>query len=309
MNHSPGSPSGKTAAFFAAERASNKRRIRLALLLTIGVLFIEVAGGIVTHSLALLADAAHMFTDVAALTLAWAGLALGERAPTRRHTFGLGRAEVLAAFVNAQLLFVASLAILWEAWQRFHAPGPIHANLMLGVAAVGLAVNVAAARLLHAGRRGSLGVRAAYLEVLTDALASLAVIVAAIVMARTGWYGLDALLSAAIALLILPRGFGILREATHILLEGAPADIDIPLLRDAILAVPGVETIHDVHFWTLTSGQHSASVHIRAAAMSSRGEVLQGVQRVLRDDAGVDHATIQIEHGDESICHIDPEHA
>lgn len=308
MNAAPGPSTGKTAAF-AVERASNKRRIRLALLLTIGVLVLEAGGGIVTHSLALLADAAHMFTDVAALTLAWAGLALGERAPTRRHTFGLGRAEVLAAFVNAELLLVASLLILWEAWQRLRAPGPIHTDLMLGVAVVGLAVNVAAARLLHAGRRGSLGVRAAYLEVLTDALASLAVIIAAIVMARTGWFGLDALLSAAIALLILPRGFGILREAAHILLEGAPADIDIPRLREAILAVPGVEAIHDVHFWTLTSGQHSASVHIRAAVRSARGDVLQGVQRVLREDAGVDHATIQIEQGDETLCHIEPEHA
>ena len=308
MIDAPGPPSGRTAAI-AIERASNKRRLRLALLLTIGVLVLETAGGVVTHSLALLADAAHMFTDVAALTLAWAGLALGERAPTRRHTFGLGRAEVLAAFVNAQLLLVASLAILWESWQRFRAPGPIHTDLMLAVAVVGLAVNVVAARMLHAGRGGSLGVRAAYLEVLTDALASLAVIVAAAVMKRTGWYGLDALLSAAIAIVILPRGLGILREAAHILLEGAPADIDIPRLRDAILAVPGVETIHDVHFWTLTSGQHSASVHIRAAVRSPRGEVLKGVQKVLQDDAGVDHATIQIEQGDETLCHIEPEHA
>jgi cobalt-zinc-cadmium efflux system protein len=308
VSEPPGPPSGRTAAI-AIERASNKRRLRLALLLTIGVLALETAGGVVTHSLALLADAAHMFTDVAALTLAWAGLALGERAPTRRHTFGLGRAEVLAAFVNAQLLLVASLAILWESWQRFRAPGPIHTDLMLAVAVVGLAVNLVAARMLHAGRSGSLGVRAAYLEVLTDALASLAVIVAAVVMKRTGWYGLDALLSAAIAIVILPRGFGILREAAHILLEGAPADIDIPRLRDAILAVPGVETIHDVHFWTLTSGQHSASVHIRAALRSPRGEVLKGVQKVLQDDAGVDHATIQIEQGDETLCHIEPEHA
>jgi cobalt-zinc-cadmium efflux system protein len=309
VTDAPAPTSGKSAAGIAAERASNKGRLRLALVLTLGVLGVEVAGGLVAGSLALLADAAHMFTDVAALTLAWAGLALGERAPTGRHTFGLGRAEVLAAFVNAELLLVASLAILWESWQRFRAPGAIHTDLMLGVAAVGLAVNLVAARLLHAGRRGSLGVRAAYLEVLTDALASVAVIVAAVVMARTGWYGIDAALSAAIALVILPRGVGILREAAHILLEGAPADIDIPRLRDAILGVAGVEAIHDVHFWTLTSGQHSASVHIRAVAMSSRGEVLQGVQRVLRENAGVDHATIQIEQGDETVCHIAPEHA
>ena len=297
------------AGGLAAERSSNKSRLRGALLLTLGVLGVEVAGGVASHSLALLADAAHMFMDVAALTLAWAGMALGERAPTGRHTFGLARAEVLAAFVNAEMLLVASLAILWEAWHRFRSPGPIHTELMFGVAAVGLVANVAAMRLLHAGRSKSLGMRAAYLEVLTDALASLAVIVAAVVMARSRWFGLDALLSAAIALVILPRGFGILREAAHILLEGAPENLDIPGLRAAILAVPGVEAIHDVHFWTLTSGSHSASVHIRAVSRSPRSEVLAGVQRVLREEGGVDHATIQIEQGDETVCHIAPEHA
>ena len=151
--------------------------------------------------------------------------------------------------------------------------------------------------------------RAAYLEVFTDALASLGVVVAAVIMSRTHWYGLDALLSAVIALVILPRGVGILREAAHILLEGAPAEIDIPRLRAAILAVPGVEAIHDVHFWTLTSGQHSASVHIRALPRSARDEVLGGVQRVLHDEGGVDHATIQIEQGDETVCHVAPDHA
>src|SRR5262249_31984500 len=139
--------------------------------------------------------------------------------------------------------------------------------------------------------------------------ASLGVVIAAVVMSKTQWFGLDALLSAAIAVFILPRGFGILREAAHILLEGAPAEIDIPRLRAALCAVPGVETIHDVHFWTLTSGLHSASVHIRALPRSARSEVLAGVQRVLREQGGVDHATIQIEQGDEVACHVAPEHA
>ena len=296
-------------AHFAAERAANKDRLRSAIVVTVGVLLVEVVGGILAHSLALVADAAHMFADVAALTLAWAGMALGERAPTGRHTFGLGRAEVLAAFVNAQMLLVASLLIVWEAWQRFRAPGEIHTGLMLAVAAFGLVANVAAARLLHAGRHGSLSMRAAYLEVFTDALASLGVVVAALIMSRTHWYGLDALLSAVIAIVILPRGFGILRDAAHILLEGAPAEIDIPRLRAALLAVPGVEAIHDVHFWTLTSGQHSASVHIRAFPASARDQVLGGVQRVLHDEGGVDHATIQIEQGDQTVCHVAPDHA
>jgi cobalt-zinc-cadmium efflux system protein len=266
-------------------REANEGRLKRALLLTVGVLLVEVAGGIVSG-----------------------GVALGGRAPTRRHTFGFARAEVLAAFVNAEVLLLASLGILWESWRRFRAPGPIHTGVMLSVAAVGLSVNLVAARLLHPGK-SSIGVRAAYLEVVTDALASVAVLVAAVVMAQTRWYGVDAVLSAAIAVAIVPRGIGILRDAAHILLEGAPEGIDIPLLRDALLGVPGVETIHDVHLWTLTSGLHSASVHIRATAGSRRDEVLAGVQRLLRDEAGVEHATIQIEQGDETACHIAAEHA
>jgi len=290
-------------------RTGRKGRLRSALLLTIAVLAVELAGAWLSGSLALFADAAHLFTDVAALTLAYAGVALSERAPTRRHTFGLARAEVLAAFVNAQLLLVASAGILFEAWRRFRSPPAIETRLMLWVAAIGLAANLLAAGLLRGGRRESLSLRAAYLEVVTDALGSFAVLVGAVVMARTGWFGLDALLSAGIALLILPRSVGILREAAHILLEGAPDEIDMPDLRARILDVPGVETIHDLHCWTLTSGLHSASVHIRASSRTPRSEILAGVQSVLRDGAGVDHATIQVEQGEEVACHVTPGHA
>ncbi len=298
----PGSPTGVL-------RTQRKSKLRAVLGITIGVLGLQLAGGWLTGSLALLADAAHLFTDVAALTLAYAGVALSERAPTRRHTFGLARAEILAAFVNAQLLLVASGGILFEAWRRFHDPRAIQTQQMLWIATAGLAANIAAVAMLHGGRHASLGLRAAYLEVMTDALGSVAVIVGAIVMGRTRWYGLDAILSAAIALLILPRAVGILREAAHILLEGAPDEVDISLLRARILDVPGVETIHDLHCWTLTSGLHSASVHIRAAAALPRSEVLSGVQRVLREGAGVDHATIQVEQGDELVCHLTTGHA
>ena len=290
------------------DRTWRRRRMRSALLLTVGVLILEVAGGILARSLALLADAAHMFTDVAALTLAWAGMALGERAPTRRHTFGLARAEILAAFVNAQLLLVAGAAILWEAWRRFQSPEPIRTELMLAVAGVGLVANVVALGLLRGGRRDSLNMRAAYLEVATDALGSVAVLVGAIVMSRTGWYKLDPILSAGVALLVLPRAVGILREAAHILMEGAPAEVDLSGLRESILAVPGVEAVHDLHFWTLTSGQHSASVHICAAA-SAGGDVLGRVQTVLRERAGVDHATVQVERAAEADCRSSATHA
>ncbi len=144
--------------------------------------------------------------------------------------------------------------------------------------------------------------RAAYLEVVADTLGSLGVLAGAAVMARTGWYALDAVVSAGIALLVLPRAVAILREAAHILLEGAPAEIDAPRLRAEILALPGVEAVHDLHFWTLTSGQHSASVHIRAAPSSSRSDVLQRVQTVLRERARVDHATVQVELDDDADC-------
>jgi len=291
------------------DRAWRRRRVRAALLLTVGVLVLEVAGGILSGSLALLADATHMFTDVAALTLAWAGMALGDRAPTRRHTFGLARAEVLAAFVNAQLLLVAAAAILWEAWRRFQAPEPVQTGLMLVVAAAGLLANLVALGLLKAGRRDSLNMRAAYLEVATDALGSVAVFIGAAVMSRTAWFALDPILSAGVALLVLPRAVGILREAAHILMEGAPAEIDVGRLRDAILEVPGVEAIHDLHFWTLTSGQHSASLHIRAAASFGREDLLRSVQGVLRERAGVDHATVQVEGAADADCHSAASHA
>ncbi len=297
------------AAAPATDRASQRGRIRAALILTISVLVLEVAGGFAAGSLALLADAAHMFTDVAALTLAWAGMALSDRAPTRRHTFGLARAEVLAAFVNAQLLLLAGAGILWEAWRRFQSPAPIRTGLMLAIAAAGLAANVAAIVLLRSARRDNLNMRAAYLEVVTDALSSVGVLAGAAVMARTGWFGLDAIVSAGIAILVLPRALGILREAAHILLEGAPAEIDLASLRAEILALPDVEAVHDLHFWTLTSGQHSASVHIRAAAASSRSEVLRRVQLVLRDRAGIDHATIQVELEDDADCRSAVRHA
>ncbi len=291
------------------DRMWRRGRLRAALILTVAVLLLEVAGGIATGSLALLADAAHMFTDVAALTLAWAGMALSDRAPTRRHTFGLARAEILAAFVNAQLLLLAAAGILWEAWRRFQSPAPIRTGLMLGIAAAGLAANVAAIALLRAARRDSLNMRAAYLEVMTDALGSVGVLAGAFVMQRTGWFALDALVSAGIALLVLPRAVGILREAAHILLEGAPAEIDLADLRSRLLALPDVSAVHDLHFWTLTSGQHSASVHIRARRSSSRSEVLQRVQLVLREGAGVDHATVQVELDDDADCRSAVRHA
>ncbi|MGH9366739.1 MAG: cation diffusion facilitator family transporter [Thermoanaerobaculia bacterium] len=287
----------------AADRKAWRQRVRAALLLTAGVLVLEVAGGIAARSLALLADAAHMFADIAALTLAYAAMGLADRAPTRRHSFGLSRAEILAAFVNAELLLVMAGWIFFEALGRFRNPVPVRSGLMLAVAATGLAANFAAMRLLARGRGESLNLRAAHLEVAMDLAGSIAVVAAALAISRTGWIWLDPAVSVCVAAFILPRAVSLLKESAHILLEGTPGDIDVGTLRQRILQVPGVEALHDLHFWTLTSGLHSASLHISASADSGRGEVLQAVQRLLREEAGVDHATIQVERGSETTCH------
>ena len=286
-------------------RGSQRRRLRAALLLTLVVLAVEIAGGLVSHSLALLADAAHLFADLAALILAYAAMTMADRAPTGRHTFGLYRAEILAAFVNAQVLLVMGVAIFIESISRFSSPVAVHSGVMLAVAAFALLANLAAMRLLSHGHahRQSLNLHAAYLEVFTDMLGSAAVLAAAIAIRLTGWLRLDALVSGLVALVILPRAIALLRQSAHILLEGAPGDIDVAGVRDGLLRVPGIEAIHDLHFWTLTSGLHSASVHIRAAADTPRVEVLRAVQAILKDSAGVDHATIQVEWGAEMTCH------
>lgn len=285
------------------KRDSRKRSLLGALALTGTILVLEVAGGIFSHSLALLADAAHMFADIGALLLAYAAMTLAGRAPSGRHTFGLYRAEILAAFVNAQLLLLVSVYVGWEAVRRFRQPVEIHTGVMLWIAAAALLGNILSMALLSRGSSSSLNMRAAYLEVFTDMLSSLAVLAVAIAIPLTGWRWLDAAVSVAVALFILPRAIGLLKQSAHILLEGAPGEIDLLALRQDLLSLPGVEEVHDLHCWTLTSGLHSASVHIRAAAETGRGEVLSAVQKLLKDDAGVDHTTVQLEWGSETTCH------
>jgi cobalt-zinc-cadmium efflux system protein len=285
------------------DRPTRKKSLLGALALTGAILVLEVGGGIFSHSLALLADAAHMFADIGALILAYAATSLAGRAPTGRHTFGLYRAEILAAFVNAQLLLVVSLYVGYEAVRRFRQPVEVHTGAMLWVAAAAVLGNGLSMALLSRGSAASLNLRAAYLEVFTDMLSSLAVLGVAIALPLTGWKWLDPAVAAAVAVVILPRAIGLLRQSAHILLEGAPGEIDLPALRQRLLTLPGVLELHDLHCWTLTSGLHSASVHIRASAETGRGEVLAAVQKLLKETAGVDHATIQLEWGSEMTCH------
>ena len=276
-----------------------------ALLVIAGVSLLEVAGGLWTGSLALLADAGHMLADFGALGISYVASILAERKPTRRHTYGFHRAEVLAAFVNAQIILVVGVWILWEAVERLWNPTPLAPMGVLAIGAVGLVANLVTLRLLrhpHGHGESRIHVRAASLEVMMDLIGSVAVLAGAALVALTGSPRFDPIVSILIGALILPRAVALLRESAHILLEGAPSDVDVARVRSDLLGVAGVDEVHDLHVWTLTSGMHSASVHICAAVGSPREEVLREVHRVLREDAGVGHATVQIEWGRSAIC-------
>ena len=229
--------------------------------MTCAFLGVEVVAGFLTGSLSLLADAGHMLTDVAGLVLALAAMKLAERPPSPRRTYGYHRAEILAALTNGLVLLVVAAYILAEAWDRFRSPQPVASVPVLAVAAVGLAVNLAGAYLLHAGSHSSLNVRGAYNEVLADALSSVGVILGAGVILATGWLWVDPLVAVGIALFVLPRTWALLREALQVLLEGTPREVDLTALRAAMEGVPGVKTVHDLHVWTLTSGVHALSAH------------------------------------------------
>ena len=275
--------------------ADAKRRLRIALLLTSTIMLGEVVFGWLSGSLALLADAGHMLADSAGLVLALIAIHLAERPATPDRTYGYHRVEILAATLNAAVLTCVSIWILVEAWQRFRQPPPVGTDLMLAVAVVGLAANLLAARVLHAGAAGSLNLRGAYLEVVSDALASLGVLIAAIVMKTTGWLYADPLVSVLIGLAILPRTWALLKEAVGVLLEGVPADVNLAALRDRISKVPGVADVHDLHVWALTSGMHAMSVHAVLGQDATHQAVLDDVQRCVIHEFNIAHVTVQVE--------------
>ncbi|MCL4455644.1 MAG: cation diffusion facilitator family transporter [Deinococcus sp.] len=269
-------------------------RLRLALVLTGIYLLAEVVGGLVFGSLALLSDATHMFTDFAALVIALAAIRLGKRPADPRRTFGYKRFEILAAALNASVLFLVAFYILFEAYQRLREPVEIQSLPMLLVALGGLAVNLIAARLLAAGSAESLNVKGAYLEVLSDLLGSLAVIAGAIVIYFTGWNWVDPLLATLISLWILPRTWHLLSASVNILLEGVPGGIDLRQLQADLAALPGVQEVHDLHVWALTQGQNAMSVHLVTQPETADPGLVQKAQEVAGSH-GIEHTTIQIE--------------
>lgn len=290
-----------------ARRDRSRRRLAVAIAISSLILAVEAVGGILSHSLALLADAGHVLTDVATLMLSYIAARFAERATSPSHTFGLYRAEILAAFINAQVLLIVCAGILYEAYARLRSPEVVHPLPMLIFGVAALAGNLTSTRLLHAHQHDSLNIRGAYLEVATDALASLAVIVAALLITRTGWHWIDSATSVLIAIFIFPRTLTLLRQSAHILLEGAPPGIDQEALTRSLTKLPGILSVHDIHLWTLTSGIHYASLHAAIAPEADETTALENLASALHEAAGIDHATIQIERRPLGEC-ATPEH-
>jgi cation diffusion facilitator family transporter len=276
-----------------------RHRLIVVLVLTLAVLAAEVVGAVVSGSLALLADAGHMATDAAGIALALAAVTLAQRPARGRRTFGWQRVEILAAVANGLLLLGVAGYVLVEAVRRIGHPPEIGSGLMLAVAAVGLAVNLVSLGVLHRGRGESLNIRGAYLEVLADALGSVAVIVAAAVIMITGWTPADIVASAVIGVLVLPRAWHLLRDALDVLLEAAPRGVDLDDVRTHILEVDGVIGVHDLHAWTITSGLPVLSAHVvvteEALAAGHGGRVLDSLCECLGEHFDMAHCTFQIE--------------
>ncbi|MGY4660173.1 cobalt-zinc-cadmium efflux system protein [Pseudomonas chlororaphis] len=277
-------------------RAGHERKLWMALGLTGSFMIAEVIGAFVTGSLALLSDAAHMMTDALALAISLVAIQVGKRAADRKRTFGYARFEILAAAFNALLLFVVAFYILFEAWQRLSAPAEIQSTGMLVIAVLGLVVNLISMRLLASASAESLNVKGAYLEVWSDMLGSIGVIVAALVIMYTGWGWVDSLVAAAIGFWVLPRTWTLLRESMNVLLQGVPDGIDIDQVEQSIRAIDGVTEVHDLHLWALTSGKNVMSTHLVAdLGRRSEQQILAEVTELMHERFDISHVTVQVE--------------
>lgn len=304
--HDHGHTHGGTAT------AAYRGRLRVALGITITVMVVEIVGGIVADSLALIADATHMATDALGLGMALLAIQFANRPATQNRTFGYARAEILAALANCLLLLGVGGYVLFEAIQRFITPAETEGGLTIAFGVVGLVANMISLSLLMRGQKDSLNVRGAFLEVMADALGSLAVIVAALLILTTGWQAADPIASLVIGLMIVPRTVKLLRETLNVLLESAPKGVDMAEVRSHILDLPGVEDVHDLHAWTITSGMPVLSAHVVVSTdtLNAIGheKMLHELQGCLGDHFDVEHCTFQLEpvgHAEHEakLCH------
>lgn len=287
--------------------SANRGRLRAVFGLTLAVFAVEAVGGFVANSLALLADAGHMLTDVVGVGLALLAIWIGARPASADRTFGFQRLEILTAVVNAVLLFGVGAFILFEAVRRLAAPPDVASGLMIGVATLGLAGNGASLWLLRDAQAVSLNARGAFLEVLSDFAGSVAVIAAGLIIAFTGFGAADAIASAVIGVLIFPRTWRLLRDAVDVLLEATPKGLDMALVRSHILEAPGVTDCHDLHVWTITSGMNVVSAHVIVEPDAQPAAVLDHLCECLAGFFDIDHSTFQIETADrrplEEVAH------
>ena len=275
-------------------RSAQQKNLLIVLLMTGTFMVIEVVGGLLTGSLALLADAGHMLTDVAALGLSAFAMWMAARPSTPEKSYGYHRAEILAAVINAVVLLLLSVWIIYEAYRRVFEPSRVLGVPMLLIGIVGLAVNIASMKLLADGSASSLNVQSAYLEVLSDAISSCAVILGGGIIWMTGWVLIDPLLSAGISVFIMWRTWELLSQSVHVLMEGVPTHLDAKQVGQAMAGVPGVKGIHDLHIWTITSGMDALSAHVVVPLEEDRDAVLGRLQSLLRDQWKIEHATLQI---------------
>jgi cobalt-zinc-cadmium efflux system protein len=274
---------------------ANIKMLGWALVLTTTYLIAEVAGAFIFNSLALLSDAAHMLTDVAALAIALMAIRLGRREADDKRTFGYKRFEILAAAFNALLLFGVAIYVLVEAVQRFRQPEGVQSTGMLIVAAVGLGVNLASMKLLTGGKDGSMNVKGAYLEVWADMIGSVGVIVGALAIRLTGWTWVDPIVAVGIGLWVLPRTWVLLRDSANVLLEGVPRGIDLAQIRVGIAGLPGIAGVHDLHVWSMATDDINCTAHVTLAEGADPDIVRKSVAAVLRMRFGIEHSTIQTE--------------
>lgn len=281
-------------------RAKDRRRLWLALGITATILVAEVIGGLISGSLALLADAAHMLSDIGALSVSLFALWMACRPAPPEKSFGYYRLEILSALFNSVLLIVLALFIFLAAWQRLMEPSEVRTWTLIWVAAGGLLANLVSIYILHGGARRSLNVRGAMAHVMGDAASSVGVVVGGVVMAMTGWYRVDPVISMGIGLIILVGAWRLLREVVHVLLEATPRGLDPGQVARAITEIPGVHSVHDLHIWSITSGMPALSGHVTAEPkpVSEQDELLRRVKSMLLERYEIEHTTLQIESPD-----------
>lgn len=277
--------------------SGGKKDLLIALSITLLMMVVEIIGGLVSNSLALLSDAGHMLTDNLALLLSFFALTFASMPATDRKTFGFYRLEILAAFVNGIVLVLISLYILYQAYFRIVHPQPVQGGLMLVVALIGLVANIAGALFLFKHSHTSLNIRGAYLHIVGDALSSVGVVIGGIIIMKTGWYLIDPILSILISLVIIYGAWSLVRESVNILLESAPSHIDIDAIAGEIAKIKGVREAYHIHLWTITSGVYALSAHVLIddQMVSGSREVSDEIQSLLADKFKVQHSTIQIE--------------